>query len=99
MPHHIEVKLGSGDFGSVNIGSQNALFIVLRPGHELTKRADDAASTTDQYILGCREPFRRITGRMSTAARDKFLMPNRIGVKIRFATRLMTSRKKSHGER
>ena len=63
MADHIEVELGFGDFASVNVGCQNALFTVLRPGHELPQWADDAASTTDQNVLGCREPFRRIAGR------------------------------------
>ena len=58
MANHIEIELGMRQIGQVEVGAQNALLAILRPGQYLTERPDDAASASNEHLLRGREMVR-----------------------------------------
>src|SRR4051794_39954810 len=44
VPHPIEVELGSGGVGPVEVCRQDTLFVVLRLGQRLSQRSDETTS-------------------------------------------------------
>src|ERR1022692_3429171 len=55
---HIEIELGTRQIGQIEIGAQDALLAIFRPGQYLSQRPDDAASATNERLLRGREPIR-----------------------------------------
>ena len=78
MPHHIQVILTAHDFPKVDIGSKNALLLIIGAGEDLAKRADNATSPPhhDNFgIIALNEP--PLLGRMLSYYRSLILPMSR----------------------
>src|ERR1022692_2675678 len=70
MADHIEVELGTGQIGQIEVCAQNALLVIFRPGQHLTERPDNAASATNERLLQSWEPIRWIIAGKITAPKN-----------------------------
>src|SRR5579872_4469426 len=70
VPHHVEVELSAGQFGTIEVGRPDAFFPILGAGQNLPQGPDDAASAANQDLLVGGEASDRISGRKIAAMQE-----------------------------